>query len=84
MLHKSFLKLLNYEPSPFCIQVASLRHRRILLLDALASSLRLPHTNVPSTDQQNNQPEESDMVLKRLAALHKGRKLLARVLRCAN
>lgn len=61
-------------------QTASLRVRRIVLLDAMANSLRLPHTSVLKVGGEVGE-EEADAVLRRLSGLLKGRKLVSRFLR---
>ena len=66
-------------------QSNALRHRRNVLLDALANSLRLPHRNTLAKPKLNAKDgtsgQDTDAVLRRLSGIPKGRKLLARVLR---
>ena len=57
-----------------------LRQRRSLLMDAFASSLRLPDGALPPA-AGTGPNRSSDAVFVRLMAIHKGRSLLARALK---
>lgn len=57
-----------------------LRQRRSLLMDAFASSLRLPDGALPP----RGTGRASDAVFVRLMGLHKGRTLLARAIKCGS
>ena len=67
----------SLRPELHCQDEHLLRQRRSLLMDAFASSLRLPDGALPPAGSGR----ASDAVFTRLMALHKGRSLLARALR---